>query len=78
MPTHNLVLSEDLRLIEQRGQLESAKLEALRKAADKGWSDITAGHYDDVADDTLQSFIAQLGEQAAERMAARRGDAMKP
>ena len=61
------VLREGLRLVEQREQLDSAKLKALRDAANKGWDDLDAGRYADVADAGLEAFIAQLGQQAAQR-----------
>lgn len=59
------VLREGLRLIEQRERLEAIKLKALQEAAGKGWADIAAGRYTDVADDQLDDFIGQLGRQAA-------------
>lgn len=61
------VLREGLRLIEQRERLEAAKLQALREATDKGWRDIAAGGYTDVADDQLDDVIQQLGQTAAAR-----------
>ena len=61
------VLREGLRLIEQRERLEAAKLQALKEAADKGWRDIAAGRYADVADDQLDDLIHQLGQTAAAR-----------
>ena len=61
------VLREGLRLIEEREREETAKLQALRAAADRGWADVTAGRYTDVADDDLDEFIAQLGARAATR-----------
>lgn len=62
------VLREGLRLIEQRERLEAAKLKILQDAADKGWVDIAAGRYTDLADDQLEDFIGQLGLQAAARV----------
>jgi len=61
------VLREGLRLIEQRERLEAAKLKVLQEAASTGWADITAGRYDDIADDQLDDFISQLGQSAAAR-----------
>ncbi|WAI81593.1 MULTISPECIES: type II toxin-antitoxin system ParD family antitoxin [Achromobacter] len=66
------VLREGLRLIEQRERLEEAKLNVLRDAADKGWADIAAGRFTDVTDDQLESFIEQLGAQAAARLNMRK------
>jgi len=59
------VLREGLRLIEQREQLEAAKLKALKKAAAQGWAAIAAGDYTDVAEDRIEGFIDQLSKQAA-------------
>lgn len=65
------VLREGLRLIEQRERLEAAQLAALREAAAKGWADIDAGRYVDIADEQLEDTIGQLGRRAAERVTAR-------
>lgn len=59
------VLREGLRLIEQREQLEEAKLKALKEAADQGWAAIVADDYADVAENQIGGFIDQLSEQAA-------------
>lgn len=61
------VLREGLRLIERREQFEATKLKALQEAARTGWADVAAGRYTDVADDQLEDFIGQLGQQAASR-----------
>jgi antitoxin ParD1/3/4 len=61
------VLREGLRLIELREREEAAKLQALRDAAAKGWADVTAGRYTDLADEELDDFIGQLGAGAAAR-----------
>ncbi len=58
------VLREGLRLIEERERIEAAKLDALKRAASQGWSDIAAGHYTVVADNQLDDFIGQLGLRA--------------
>lgn len=58
---------DGLRLIEQRERLEAAKLKVLQDAADRGWADIAAGRYTDLADDQLADFIGQLGQLAAGR-----------
>ena len=50
---------------EQAGRIEEAKLQALKQAADEGWSDIEAGLYTDVDDDRLEDFVARLGAHAA-------------
>ncbi len=43
------------------------RIAVLRQAADRGWADLEAGRYDDIADDNLDDFIGQLGIQAATR-----------
>lgn len=60
------VLREGLRLLERQEAEDAAKIAALRDAAERGWSDLTAGRFDDVADDDLNDFIGQLGAQAAQ------------
>lgn len=47
---------------------EAAKLEALQAAAAKGWEDIRAGRYSDIADDQLDDFIGELGRKAVIRV----------
>jgi antitoxin ParD1/3/4 len=64
------VLREGLRLVEERHRIEDAKLKALRQAARKGWQDIAAGHFTDVADEQLEDFIGQLGLQSAHQAQA--------
>lgn len=58
------VLREGLRLIEERERIEGAKLYALKQVARRGWADVSAGRYVDVADDQLDDFIGQLGRRA--------------
>ncbi len=59
------VLREGLRLLERRESEDAAKLAALRDAAEKGWSDLASGRYDDIADDDLDDFIGELGVRSA-------------
>ena len=59
------VLREGLRLIEERDRIEEAKLKALKQAARRGWTDVSAGRYADVANDQLEDFVGQLGRRAA-------------
>lgn len=61
------VLREGLRLMERQEQYEVAKLGALQRAAEQGWSDLAQGRYTDVADAQLETLIAALGQQAAAR-----------
>lgn len=52
MATRNVVLSHH-------------QHEALRDAAETGWSDLAAGRFDEVADADLDDLIGKLGAQAA-------------
>lgn len=58
------VLREGLRILEHQQEEHAAKIAALREAAVRGWADLAAGGYDDIADDNLDDFIGQLGFQA--------------
>ena len=61
------VLREGLRLVEEREQIQEAKLKALKQAARQGWADVAAGRYADVGDDQLEEFLGQLGRRAAQK-----------
>ncbi|QIK66852.1 type II toxin-antitoxin system ParD family antitoxin [Nocardioides sp. HDW12B] len=58
------VLREGLRLLEREHAEDEARLAALRRAADLGWSDVVAGRFDDVGDESLDAYIAGLGRPA--------------
>ncbi len=62
------VLREGLRLIEAREALEAAKLTALQRAANMGFSDLDHGRSIDVQDDGLEGFIEDLGRRATDRV----------
>jgi antitoxin ParD1/3/4 len=62
------VVREGLRLVEERHAREQAKLAALREAARIGIADLEAGRYDEINDTDLDTFIADLGRQASERV----------
>lgn len=59
------VLRAGLRLVEQQEREDAARLLALQAAAERGWADLSAGRYDDVADGDLSDFVARLGARAA-------------
>jgi antitoxin ParD1/3/4 len=59
------VLREGLRLLEREEAEEAAKVAVLRRAAEQGWSDLASGRFDDVEDESLDHFVAQLGIRAA-------------
>ena len=59
------VLREGLRLLERQELEDAAKVAALRHASEKGWADVASGRFDDVADESLDDFIGQLGVRAA-------------
>ncbi|QTK78816.1 type II toxin-antitoxin system RelE/ParE family toxin [Agrobacterium tumefaciens] len=63
------VLREGLRLIERREYFEAARVEALKRAAQKGFADLDQGRFTDVADDDLDDFMAALGREAEVRAA---------
>ena len=54
------VLREGLRLLEREHAADDARLAALRAAAELGWSDVASGRFDDVDDEGLEEFIAEL------------------
>lgn len=58
------VIRDGLRVLERQEAENMAKLAALRDAADRGWSNLASGRFDDVADDALDDFIGQLGLRA--------------
>lgn len=64
------VMREGLRLVERHAIEDAARLEALKNAAEKGWSDLDSGRYVDVAVDELGEFIGELGRRAAEHVRA--------
>jgi antitoxin ParD1/3/4 len=59
------VLREGLRLLEREEAEEAAKVAVLSRAAEEGWSDLASGRFDDVDDESLDSFLRQLGVRAA-------------
>jgi antitoxin ParD1/3/4 len=64
------VLRDGLRLLE-RGEVEhTVKIAVLRDAVQTGWSDLSSGRYDDIADENLDDFIGQLGARAARSRSA--------
>lgn len=64
------VLREGLRLLERQELEDAVRVAALRDAAEKGWSDLASGRYDDIADEDLDDFIRQLGVRAARTQSA--------
>lgn len=64
------VLREGLRLLERDDAEETAKVAALRRVAEEGWSDLASGRYDEVDDEGLDDFVAQLGVRAAKTSSA--------
>jgi antitoxin ParD1/3/4 len=59
------VMREGLRLLEREEAEETAKVAVLRRAAEEGWSDLASGRFDDVDEESLDSFLEQLGVRAA-------------
>lgn len=64
------VLREGLRLLEREEAEDAAKLAVLRQAAERGWSDLAAGRFDEVDDESLDDFVGQLGARAAKTSSA--------
>ena len=64
------VLREGLRLLEREEAEETAKVAALRHAAEQGWADLASGRYDDVDEESLGDFIGQLGVRASKTQSA--------
>ena len=65
-------LRDGLRRIEQEHQAYAAKLDTLRHEVQKGFDDLDQGRYTELhGREELHAHIARLGEQAAERAAAR-------
>jgi len=64
------VLREGLRLIEAREALEAAKLQALKQAAELGFSDLDHGRFTEIEDADLDRVIEGLGRRATDRVRA--------
>lgn len=58
------VLREGLRLLEQRGTEEAAKIEALRQATAIGIADLQQGRFSQVQEENLQQYLGELGLEA--------------
>jgi len=58
------VLREGLRLVEEKAAGEAAKVEALRKAADRGFADLDQGLFTDVPVEKLADHVARIGREA--------------
>lgn len=61
------VLREGLRLIEERGAREAAKLKILREAARVGFADFDAGRFLELDGDTIDAVIGTLGRRAGRK-----------
>jgi antitoxin ParD1/3/4 len=67
------VIREGLRLVERREQEDSARLHALRSAADVGVSDLENGAFTDFDDPgSLQTYLAQASQDVVDRRTRRR------
>lgn len=51
--------------MERQEAEDAAKVAALRRAAEKGWSDLASDDVDEVDDEALDDFLGQLGIRAA-------------
>jgi antitoxin ParD1/3/4 len=61
------ILREGLRLLEQREEMDAAKLQALRDAAKIGFADLDEGRFTDVPAADLTDHVARLGQKALAR-----------
>lgn len=66
------VMREGLRLLERREAMEAAKLKAMQDAARVGFADLDDGRFDEVDDDALEGYIAELGREAGRAAAGGR------
>lgn len=66
-------LREGLRLLEQREAENEAKLAALRAAAQAGLDALDEGRFDEVREEDVEWYIAELGRQAAKTAAKAAG-----
>ncbi len=64
------VVREGLRLLERREQEDAARLERLRAAVKEGDAALARGEYEEISDDRLTEWLADLGTTAR---SARRG-----
>jgi len=64
------VVREGLRLLERREHEDAARLERLRAAVKEGDAALARGEYEEVGDDRLTGWLADLGTTAR---SARRG-----
>lgn len=63
------VLREGVRLVEQRENLEKAKLEALKAAVQVGLDDIEAGRFTEVSsEEEFEVFMANIDREVASRL----------
>lgn len=65
------VLREGLRLVEEKAAGEAAKVEALRKAADRGFADLDQGRFTDVPVEKLADHVARIGREAISQTRSR-------
>lgn len=67
------VLRDGLRMLERHQAEEAARLDALRAAADHGWSDVAAGRYVDVTAEGLEGYVSTLAARETGRTDASEG-----
>ncbi|MDP3293767.1 MAG: type II toxin-antitoxin system ParD family antitoxin [Nevskia sp.] len=64
------VVRDGLRLLERQQQVEAAKLDAMRKAAQAGFADIAAGRSVELNPEDIDTWVANLGKPAKTKRAA--------
>ena len=61
------VLTEGLRLVEQREEAEGARLKLLVDAARVGFTDLDEGRFATVPAEALEDYVSQLGTRALDK-----------
>jgi antitoxin ParD1/3/4 len=61
------VLTEGLRLVEQREEAEAARLKLLVDAARVGFTDLEDGLFATVPTDALEDYVSRLGARAVDQ-----------
>jgi antitoxin ParD1/3/4 len=69
------VVREGLRLLERRNDDDDQRLTRLLEAVDIAEGQFARGEFVEVAPETLEAFVAELGREASAKVKAARGEA---